>query len=95
MVLHMILKPTFNQETFSTNLAKVGPVLVLLLHMLVELYVCGEFLFTFVALDHCATPSSVRAELTAIAELFSTKLTLEGFLSGVDAEVFDQHVFAS
>lgn len=95
MMLHMILKPTFNQETFSTNLAKVGSVLVLLLHMLVELYCCGEFLFAFITMDHCATPSSVRAELTAITKLFSTKVTFEGFLSSVDAEVFNQHVFAS
>lgn len=81
LALHMVPKASFGEEAFSTNLAEIRPVPVIIRHVSITLGLRGEFLLTLLTLDHRSTALSF--------------VHVDETLCSVGAKVFHQHVFVS
>lgn len=94
MAPQVFLKASFGLEAFFANAAGVGPLFVMLRHVLLIPHLCVELLLALLALEQRSVPFLfVRGEMAAVAKHGGTELALDGPLPRVGAEVLDQHRF--
>lgn len=94
MAPQVFLKASFGLEAFFAKVAGVGPLFVMLRHMLLTPHLRVELLLALLALEQWSVPFFlVRGEMAAVTKRGGTQLALDGPLPRVGAEVLDQHRF--